>query len=90
MAEPPSSSPFIAARSRMNPLPALATVCNVVPLIGLNRALVAKDLLVMQQRQNLVLQMLADTAGISSAPTMYHLGNVFKISSQMPFIDRTY
>ena len=57
-------------------LVALATVCDVVPLIGLNRALVAKGLLVMQQRQNTGLRMLADTAGLTSAPTTYHLGYV--------------
>lgn len=57
-------------------LVALATVCDVVPLIGLNRALVAKGLLVMQQRQNPGLRILADTAGLTSAPTTYHLGYV--------------
>ncbi|MFQ5625771.1 MAG: single-stranded-DNA-specific exonuclease RecJ, partial [Methyloligellaceae bacterium] len=58
-------------------LAALATVCDVVPLIGLNRALVARGLQVMRQRRNPGLRMLADTARLTSAPTTYHLGFVF-------------
>jgi single-stranded-DNA-specific exonuclease len=55
---------------------ALATVCDVVPLTGLNRAFVFRGLEVMRQRQNLGLRVLADTAGLNSAPTTYHLGYV--------------
>lgn len=55
---------------------ALATVCDVVPLTGLNRAFVAKGLQVMRQRLNTGLRTLADSAGLTSAPTTYHLGYV--------------
>ncbi|MBS0251344.1 MAG: single-stranded-DNA-specific exonuclease RecJ [Proteobacteria bacterium] len=53
---------------------ALATVADVVPLIGLNRAYVKKGLAVMRARQNVGLTALADAAGLSVAPTPYHLG----------------
>jgi single-stranded-DNA-specific exonuclease len=57
-------------------LVALATVADVVPLAGLNRAYVKKGLAVMQARQNVGLRALADTAGLSEAPTPYHLGYI--------------
>ena len=57
-------------------LVALATVCDIVPLRGLNRALVAKGLQVMRQRRNPGLRILADTARLTSAPASYHLGYV--------------
>ena len=57
-------------------LVALATVCDVVPLVGLNRALVAKGLKVMRHRRNPGLRALADAAGFSGEPTPYHLGFV--------------
>ena len=57
-------------------LVALATVCDVVPLRGLNRAFVAKGLTVMRQRKNLGIRALCDTAGLTSPPTPYHLGFV--------------
>ncbi len=55
---------------------ALATVCDVVPLTGLNRAYVAKGLQVMKQRRNLGLRALADAAGMKEVPNPYHLGFV--------------
>ncbi len=57
-------------------LVALATVCDVVPLKGLNRAFVTRGLLVMRQRRNTGLKALADAAGLAVAPTPYHLGFV--------------
>jgi len=57
-------------------LVALATVCDVVPLKGLNRAYVAKGIEVMRQRRNAGLRALADAAGLAVAPTPYHLGFV--------------
>lgn len=57
-------------------LVALATVCDVVPLKGLNRAFVAKGLQVMRQRRNPGLRALADIARLSAAPSSYHLGFV--------------
>ena len=57
-------------------LVALATVCDVVPLTGLNRAYVNKGLQVMRLRGNLGLRALSDAAGLAVAPTPYHLGFV--------------
>ena len=57
-------------------LVALATVCDVVPLSGLNRAYVTKGLEVMRARRNLGLRALFDAAGLKQAPTPYHLGFV--------------
>ena len=53
---------------------ALATVADVVPLTGLNRAYVKKGLTVMHARENTGLRALADAAALSQAPTPYHLG----------------
>lgn len=55
---------------------ALATVCDVVPLTGLNRAYVTKGLEVMRRRRNVGLRALFDAAGLKQAPTTYHLGFV--------------
>ena len=55
-------------------LVALATVADVVPLTGLNRAFVTKGLHVMRNRRNTGLRALADAAGLNQAPTPYHLG----------------
>ena len=55
-------------------LVALATVADVVPLKGLNRAYVTKGLAVMRSRENVGLRALQDAAGLSEAPTAYHLG----------------
>ncbi len=57
-------------------LVALATVCDVVPLTGLNRAYVCKGLQVMHARRNTGLKALFDAAGLNQAPTPYHLGFV--------------
>lgn len=55
-------------------LVALATVCDVVPLQGLNRAFVVKGLQVMRTRKTVGLRALADAAGLDQPPTPYHLG----------------
>ncbi len=55
---------------------ALATVADVVPLSGLNRAFVATGLKVLHARRNIGLRALADVSGLSSEPTSYHLGYV--------------
>ncbi len=55
-------------------LVALGTVCDVVPLRGVNRALVAQGLKVMGKRANPGLRALADTASLAEAPGAYHLG----------------
>lgn len=55
-------------------LVALGTVCDVVPLQGLNRAYVVRGLEVMRQRYNHGLAALADKAKISGPLSPYHLG----------------
>lgn len=55
-------------------LVALGTVCDVVPLTGVNRAYVAQGLRVMGMRQNAGLVALCDVAGVDSAPSVFHLG----------------
>ncbi|MGB0498533.1 MAG: single-stranded-DNA-specific exonuclease RecJ, partial [Rubricella sp.] len=55
-------------------LVALATVADVAPLVGLNRALVRQGLKVMARRARPGLAALADVAKITSAPTSFHLG----------------
>jgi single-stranded-DNA-specific exonuclease len=55
-------------------LVALGTVCDVMPLTGLNRAYVAQGLKVMAQKKNLGLATLMEVAKIAEAPTAYHLG----------------
>lgn len=56
---------------------ALGTVCDVVPLTGVNRAFVAQGLRVMAMRQNPGLVALGDVAGLSEAPGAFHAGFVF-------------
>ena len=57
-------------------LVALATVADVVPLTGLNRAFVVKGLKVMRQRRRPGLAALFDVAGADGPPRPYHLGFV--------------
>ncbi|MFQ5763607.1 MAG: single-stranded-DNA-specific exonuclease RecJ [Rhodospirillales bacterium] len=57
-------------------LVALGTVCDVVPLTGVNRALVTQGLTVMAARQNPGLRALADVAGLKEPPGTYHAGFV--------------
>lgn len=53
---------------------ALGTVCDVVPLTGVNRAFVARGLDYMALRSNPGLVALGDIAGIDERPRPYHLG----------------
>ncbi len=57
-------------------LVALGTVCDVVPLVGVNRALVTQGLKVMARRGNVGLAALADVAGVRERPEAYHVGYV--------------
>ena len=57
-------------------LVALATVADVAPLIGLNRAFVRQGLTVMARRERPGLVALFDLAHLDTAPTPYHLGFV--------------
>lgn len=55
-------------------LVALATVADVAPLIGVNRALVRQGLKVMANRARPGLRALADVSRLNAAPATYHLG----------------
>ena len=55
-------------------LAALATVADVVPLVGLNRAFVVQGLTVMRGRGRIGLAALFDAAGLNEAPEAWHLG----------------
>jgi single-stranded-DNA-specific exonuclease len=55
-------------------LVALATVADVVPLKGLNRAFVRQGLAIMRQRRRPGLSALTDVAGLEAAPECWHLG----------------
>ncbi|MGB3243184.1 MAG: single-stranded-DNA-specific exonuclease RecJ [Sulfitobacter sp.] len=55
-------------------LVALATVADVAPLTGVNRAFVRQGLRVMARRERVGLAALADVARMDTAPTSYHLG----------------
>lgn len=58
-------------------LVALGTVCDVVPLTGINRALVTQGIKIMARRENVGLAALSDVAGVTEAPVAYHLGFIF-------------
>jgi single-stranded-DNA-specific exonuclease len=53
---------------------ALGTVADVVPLIGLNRAFVAKGLIALRRRERPGHVSLMDVARLSSPPEAWHLG----------------
>ncbi|MEM7226999.1 MAG: single-stranded-DNA-specific exonuclease RecJ [Pseudomonadota bacterium] len=58
-------------------LVALGTVCDVVPLTGLNRAFVAQGLKVMARRANVGLSALGDVVKLAEPPGTYHAGFQF-------------
>ena len=53
---------------------ALATICDIVPLKGVNRAFVKQGLKVLAQRQNTGLRALMDVARLDQMPTTHTLG----------------
>jgi len=57
-------------------LVSLGTVCDVVPLVGLNRAIVHQGLKVLKKKNNLGLKTLIETNNIENNITTYHLGYV--------------
>ena len=57
-------------------LVSLGTVCDVVPLIGLNRAIVCQGLKVLKKKNNLGLKTLIELNNIENNITAYHLGYV--------------
>ncbi len=55
---------------------ALGTVCDVVPLVGVNRALVTQGLKVLARRSNPGIAALADLSGVRERLEAFHLGYV--------------
>ncbi|MEA1938205.1 MAG: single-stranded-DNA-specific exonuclease RecJ [Pseudomonadota bacterium] len=55
-------------------LVALGTICDVMPLVGVNRAFASQGLKIMGQRTNPGLAALGDVARMTEAPTTYHAG----------------
>jgi len=54
----------------------LGTVCDVVPLVGLNRAIVKQGLKIFKAKKNLGLKTLIDICKIETNPSIYHLGYI--------------
>ena len=54
----------------------LGTICDVVPLVGLNRAIVKQGLIILNQKKNLGLKTLIDICKIEKKASTYHLGYV--------------
>lgn len=57
-------------------LVAIGTVCDVMPIIQLNRAFVTQGLKIIMQRCNIGINSLLDIANIQEKPNIYHLGFV--------------
>ena len=57
-------------------LVSLGTICDVVPLVGLNRAIVKQGLKIINLKKNLGLKTLIDLCKIESKTSTYHLGYV--------------
>ena len=57
-------------------LVSLGTVCDVVPLVGLNRAIVHQGLKILKKKNNLGLKTLIEVCNIESNITAYHLGYI--------------
>ncbi|WP_410519365.1 single-stranded-DNA-specific exonuclease RecJ [Anaplasma bovis] len=55
-------------------LVALGTICDVMPMIKLNRAFVKHGLKIMASRSNLGLKVLTDALNICDKPSVYHMG----------------
>ena len=57
-------------------LVSLGTVCDVVPLIGLNRAIVKQGLKILKAKKNIGLKTLLDICKVETNPSIYHLGYI--------------
>ena len=57
-------------------LVAMGTICDVVPLVGLNRAIVTQGLKILKTKKNLGLKTLIDICHIESHPNVYHIGYI--------------
>ncbi len=53
---------------------ALGTLCDVAPLVGVNRAFVRQGLKLMSARQNIGLKALGEIAGLQKIDSTYHAG----------------
>tara|TARA_Y100000590_G_scaffold298018_1_gene335938 strand:+ start:695 stop:2446 length:1752 start_codon:yes stop_codon:yes gene_type:complete len=62
-------------------LVSLGTVCDVVPLVGLNRAMVKQGLEILKKRNNLGLKTLFDLCKIEAPPNIFDLG--FKLGPRI-------
>ena len=62
-------------------LVSLGTVCDVVPLIGLNRAIVKQGLQIIKNRTNLGIKTLYDLCKIENSPNSFDLG--FKLGPRI-------
>ncbi len=68
-----AASPLPDLRGYLD-LVALGTICDVVPLVGLNRAYVIQGLKVLFKQQNLGIKTLLEITEINERPSPYHLG----------------
>ena len=57
-------------------LVSLGTICDVVPLVGLNRAIVKQGLKIINLKKNLGLKTLLDLCKIETKASAYHLGYI--------------
>ena len=57
-------------------LVSLGTICDVVPLVGLNRAIVKQGLKIIDLKKNLGLKTLIDLCKIETKASTYHLGYI--------------
>ena len=55
-------------------LVALGTICDVVPLVDLNRAFVYQGIQILRKRKNLGIKTLMDVSEIKQSPDAYHIG----------------
>lgn len=68
-----NSNPMPDLRSLLD-LVAVSSVCDMVPVTGVNRILINRGLKVMARRQNVGLRALSDVCGIDQLPGTYHAG----------------
>ena len=63
--------------TNMLDLVALATICDVVPLVGINRYFVQKGLSVIKERKNVGLNAISETCDLKTKTEEYHLGFLY-------------
>ena len=64
-------------------LVSLGTICDVVPLIGLNRAIVKQGLKIINLKKNLGLKTLIEICKIENKTSTYHLGYIIGPESML-------